>query len=124
MKKRILVVDDSATIRTLQGFILESAGFEIETASNGIEALEKIYKGNFDLIVADINMPKMDGLKLIKTLREQDTYKDLPIIIVTTEEEEKDRKRGLDAGANVYLVKPTDPERLVMNVKMLLTSAT
>lgn len=120
MKKRILVVDDSATIRTLQGFILESAGFEVKTASNGIEALEKIYREDFDLIVADINMPKMDGLKLIKTLRKENNYKDLPIIIVTTEEEEEDRERGLAAGANVYLVKPTDPERLVMNVKMLL----
>jgi len=106
MKKKILVVDDSAIIRTLQGFILESAGFEVQTASNGIEALEKLYRENFDLIVAD--------------LRKQDIYRDLPIIIVTTEEEEEDRERGLAAGANVYLVKPTDPRRLVMNVKMLL----
>ncbi|RLE09248.1 response regulator [Candidatus Aerophobetes bacterium] len=120
MRRKILVVDDSATIRTLQGFILESAGFEVQTASNGIEALEKLYKERFDLVVADINMPKMDGLKLIETLRKQEAYRDLPIIIVTTEQEQEDRERGLAAGANVYLVKPTDPKKLVMNVKMLL----
>ncbi|MCD6256870.1 response regulator [Candidatus Aerophobetes bacterium] len=120
MKKNILVVDDSATIRSLQAFILQSAGFKVETASNGIEALEKLYCGNFDLIVADINMPKMDGLKMIETLRKQDIYRDLPIIIVTSEEDKEDREKGLKAGANVYLVKPTDPKTLVMNVKMLL----
>jgi len=85
MKKKILVVDDSATIRTLQGFILESAGFEVQTASNGIEALEKLYREKFDLVVADINMPKMDGLTLIKTLRKQNSYRDLPIIILPPE---------------------------------------
>jgi len=120
MKKCILVVDDSATIRTLQGFILESAGFEVETAVNGIEALEKLYQKNFDLVVADINMPKMDGLKMTELLRNQDIYQDLPIIIVTSEEEEEDREKGLKIGANVYLVKPTAPKTLVMNVKMLL----
>jgi len=120
MKKSILVVDDSATIRALQSFILRSAGFNVETATNGLEALEKLYRKSFSLVVADINMPKMDGLKMIETLREQDAYKDLPIIIVTSEEEEEDREKGLKAGANVYLVKPTDPETLVMNVKMLL----
>jgi len=101
-------------------FILRSAGFNVETATNGLEALEKLYRKSFSLVVADINMPKMDGLKMIETLREQDAYKDLPIIIVTSEEEEEDREKGLKAGANVYLVKPTDPETLVMNVKMLL----
>ncbi len=120
MKKSILVVDDSATIRALQSFILQSAGFEVDTAANGIEALEKLYRKNFDLVVADINMPKMDGLKMIEILRKQDIYRDLPIIIVTSEEEEEDREKGLKAGANVYLVKPTDPKTLVMNVKMLL----
>jgi len=120
MKKSILVVDDSAVIRALQAFILQSAGFEVETAINGIEALEKLYTKKFDLVVADINMPKMDGLQMIETLRKQDAYHDLPIIIVTSEEEEEDRKKGLKAGANVYLVKPTDPKTLVTNVKMLL----
>ena len=65
-------------------------------------------------------MPKMDGLKMIEILRGQQLYRDLPIIIVTSEEEEEDREKGLKAGANVYLVKPTDPKTLVMNVKMLL----
>ncbi|MBC7189463.1 response regulator, partial [Candidatus Aerophobetes bacterium] len=93
MKKSILVVDDSATIRALQSFILQSAGFEVDTAANGIEALEKLYRKNFDLVVADINMPKMDGLEMIRILRKQDIYRDLPIIIVTSEEEEEDREK-------------------------------
>ena len=120
MGKKILVIDDSSTIRSLQCFILQSAGFETEVAANGIEALEKIYTGDYALIIADINMPKMDGLRLIQTLREQEEYADLPIIIVTSESEEEDRMKGIDAGANVYLVKPTVPEKLIQNVRMLL----
>lgn len=122
MGKRILVVDDSPTVRSLQRFILKAAGFDAETACNGIEALEKIYEGSYDLIVTDINMQKMDGLRLTKTLREQDSYRDIPIIIVTSESEEEDRMKGIEAGANVYMVKPTDPDRLLANVKMLLGS--
>lgn len=121
MNKRILVVDDSPTIRALLSFILKTAGFETRTASDGIEALETIYLNDFDLLVCDINMPKMDGLTLIKTLRAQEEYRNIPIIIITTESEEEDRKKGIEAGANVYLVKPTQPEHLIQNVKMLLT---
>lgn len=121
MGKKILVVDDSDTVRTLISFILKSQGFEVEAAVNGVEGLEKVYSNNYDLVVSDINMPKMDGLTFIKILRFQDLYRELPIIIVTTEEEEEDKKRGLDAGANVYLIKPTDPNKLIANVKMLLS---
>ena len=85
---KILVVDDSPTVRSLERFILKSAGFDIEVACNGIEALEKIYEGKYELIVTDVNMPKMDGLRLVKTLREQEAYKTIPIIIMTTESEE------------------------------------
>lgn len=120
MPRNILVVDDSPTVRALESFILKTAGFEVEGASNGVEALEKIFEKSYALVVTDINMPKMDGLRLTKTLREHDAYKDLPIIIVTSESEEEDRMRGIEAGANVYLCKPTKPEQLLQNVKMLL----
>lgn len=120
---KILVVDDSSTIRAMESFILKSAGFEPEPAANGIEALEKIYRGKYDLVIADINMPKMDGLTMVRTLREQPEYSDLPIIILSSESEEPDRVKGIAAGANVYLVKPTEPAKLVQNVKMLLSEA-
>jgi len=120
MAKKILVVDDSPTVRALESFILKGGGYEVDTASNGVEALEKIYENDYALVVTDINMPKMDGLRLTKTLREQDAYRDLPVIIVTSESEEDDRMKGIEAGANVYLVKPTKPDQLVSNIKMLL----
>ncbi|MEW6535632.1 MAG: response regulator [Candidatus Auribacterota bacterium] len=121
MSKKILVVDDSQTVRTLVSFILKSHGFEVQTAINGVDALEQIYRESFDLIVSDINMPKMDGLTLIKVLRLQEMYKELPIIVVTTEEDEQDKEKGYQAGANVYLIKPTDPNKLIANVQMLLS---
>lgn len=122
MNKQILVIDDSETVRTLISYILKTQGFEVETAINGVDALEKVYQRDFDLLVCDINMPKMDGLTLIRVLRLQDNYKGLPIIVVTTEEEEEDVQRGYEAGANVYLMKPTDPNKLIANVHMLLST--
>lgn len=121
MGKKIMVVDDSPTVRSLHGFILKSRGFEVVTASNGIEAIEKLYS-NKDIVLAivDINMPKMDGIQFCKTIRKEDAYRDLPVIIVTSEQEEDDRKKGIDAGANIYMVKPTQPDKLVVHVKMLL----
>lgn len=120
MTRKILIVDDSAAVRALENYLLKSAGYEADSASNGVEALEKIYEGDYALVITDVNMPKMDGLRLTNTLREQEAYRDLPIIIVTSESEEEDRMKGIEAGANVYLVKPTKPEQLLLNVKMLL----
>ena len=121
MGKKILVVDDSATVRSLHTFILKSKNYEVEAASNGVEAIEKLYS-NKDIVLAivDINMPKMDGIQFVKTIRKEEAYRDLPVIMVTSEEEEDDRKKGIEAGANIYMIKPTQPEGLVMHVKMLL----
>lgn len=118
--KKILAVDDSSVIRNILGTILRSNGFLVDTAVNGIEGLEKIYTNDYGLIISDINMPKMDGLTMIQTLRSNEEYKDIPIIILSTEEEEEDRERGLQAGANIYLTKPVRPKDLITNVKMLL----
>ncbi len=122
MARTILMVEDSATIRHLQGFVLKAQGFEVETAENGVEALEKLFENpdKFALLVADINMPRMDGLSLVRKLREQETFRNFPIIMVTSEQEEEDRKEGLKAGANMYMVKPIKPENLAANIKMLL----
>jgi two-component system chemotaxis response regulator CheY len=73
-----------------------------------------------DLLISDINMPRMDGFTFIRTVREQDAYRDLPIIVLSTEGQEKDIQAGLRLGANMYMVKPAQPEKLMRNVKMLL----
>jgi two-component system chemotaxis response regulator CheY len=83
--------------------------------------LEKLYQlEKVDLVVTDINMPVMDGYTFVERIREDDQFEDLPIVIVSTEDEAKDKQRGFDAGANVYIVKPTEPEELVENIKLLL----
>ena len=91
------------------------------TAENGIDGLEKLYSAEkIDLIVSDINMPRMDGFTFIKTLREQEAYRDIPVVVLSTEGQEKDIQTGLSLGANLYMVKPAQPEKLLRNVKMLL----
>ena len=121
MGKHILVVDDSKTIRNLVAFVLKAEGFKVSTAEDGLDAMEKLYNLDpVDLIVSDINMPRMDGLTFIKNIRMQDAYKDIPIIVLSTEGQEKDIQTGLSVGANLYMVKPAQPEKMVRNIKMLL----
>ena len=121
MSKHILVVDDSKTVRNLVAFILKSEGFKVTTAEDGLDGLEKLYSmQQVDLIISDVNMPRMDGFTFIKSVREQDTYKDVPIIILSTEGQEKDIQTGMSFGANLYMVKPAQPEKMVRNIKMLL----
>jgi two-component system chemotaxis response regulator CheY len=118
--KKILIVDDSKLVLTLHGNILKKLGFECSTAENGFLALEACVKTHFDLIVTDINMPKMDGYEFTKKLRAADGYGETPIVMVSTEQESQDKSRGIEAGVNVYIVKPVDAEKLSMHVKMLL----
>lgn len=121
MGKHILVVDDSKTIRNLVAFVLKAEGFKVSTAEDGLDAMEKLYNLDpVDLIVSDVNMPRMDGLTFIKNIRMQDAYKDIPIIVLSTEGQEKDIQTGLSVGANLYMVKPAQPEKMVRNIKMLL----
>lgn len=120
MAKSILIVDDSAVIRNSLCFLLENEGFEVQTAANGVEGLEKAQARHFDTIIADINMPKMHGYELIAAIRKQASYKDVPIIIITTEEEATDKRKGFEAGANLFLIKPTEPKKMVKYVKMFL----
>lgn len=119
--KNILVVDDSKTVRNLVAFILKSEGFKVTTAEDGLDGLEKLYSmQSVDLIISDVNMPRMDGFTFIKSVREQDVYQDVPIIILSTEGQEKDIQAGMSFGANLYMVKPAQPEKMVRNIKMLL----
>jgi len=121
-KKRIIVVDDSEMIRNFHCYILKTAGFQVMSAVDGADALEKIYSSEepIDMVVTDINMPNMDGYTFIERLREDEQYEEIPIIIISTEDELKDMERGYEAGANIYIVKPTEPEVMVENVRMLM----
>ncbi|NDV18769.1 response regulator [Pseudodesulfovibrio sp. JC047] len=121
MSKHILIVDDSKTVRNLVAFIMKKEGFKVTTAEDGLDGLEKLYSlTEVDLIVSDVNMPRMDGLTFIKTVREQAAYRDIPIVVLSTEGQDRDVETGLIVGANLYMIKPAQPEKLVRNVKMLL----
>ena len=121
MAKHILIVDDSKTVRNLVAFIMKKEGFKVTAAEDGIDGLEKLYSADkVDLIISDVNMPRMDGFTFIKTVREQEAYRDIPIIVLSTEGQDKDIQTGLGLGANLYLVKPAQPDKMVKNVKMLL----
>jgi len=117
---KILVVDDSNIVLNLHSYILEQAGYICAGALNGYVAIEILLKEHYDLIITDVNMPKMDGYELTRRIREYEEYKQTPIIIVSSEQEAKDKTRGFEAGANVFIVKPTEPAHMVTNVKMLL----
>ena len=118
--KTILIVDDSETVRRYHAGILQSAGFNVMTAVDGGDGLEKFYRKPTDMVLTDINMAGMDGYELIRRLRHDAAYDDVPIIIVSTEAREGDMRRGMELGANFYIVKPVDPRQLVENVRMVL----
>ena len=117
----ILVVEDSPTMRQLISFAIKRVpNSRVVEATDGVDALKKLASEKIDLILADINMPVMDGLKLVSLVRGNPTYKDIPIIIVTTEGAEEDRKRALAIGANAYLPKPIQTQELIKLVNGLL----
>lgn len=118
---RFLVVEDSPTMRQLITFSLKRIpNSKIVEASDGVDALKKLKENRFDLIVSDINMPLMDGLKLVSMIRNDPAYRSTPIVIVTTEGSQTDREKGLALGANAYLSKPIQTNELLKIVKDLL----
>ena len=121
-KKRILIVDDSEFVRSYHSYILEQAHFQVLTAVDGSDGLEKLYTNPCDLVLTDINMANMDGYEFIRRIRADGKYGSLPIIIVSTEGEGKDKMKGFEAGANLYIVKPCSPEMMVENIRMILTA--
>jgi len=120
--KRILIVDDAATVRLFHRTILESAGYRVDEAVNGIEALEKSLQESFDLYLVDINMPKLDGYGFLCELRNQQIPQ-APAIMISTEAETNDKKRAYEAGANAYLIKPSKPDNLLLHVRLMLGEA-
>ena len=119
-QKVVLVADDSEMVCNFHSYILKNAGFKTISAIDGADALEKLLQNEIDLVATDINMPNMDGYEFVKRIRAIPEYEDLPIIMISTESEAQDKQRGFDAGANVYIIKPTPPERLVESVNLLI----
>jgi len=120
----LLVVEDSPTMRQLIAFTLRRLqGCRIVEAVDGVDALKKMATDRIDLVITDINMPMMDGLKLVSHLRGNPRTKSIPIVIVTTEGAEEDRRRGLALGANAYIPKPIQPSDLLKTVTSLLESS-
>ena len=118
--KRILAVDDSASIRAMVSFTLKTAGYEIVEAVDGLDALNKARAQMMNLVLTDQNMPNMDGLTLVRSLRLLPTYLHVPILILTTESGADMKAKGKAAGATGWLVKPFDPERLVDVVRKVI----
>lgn len=116
----ILTADDTATMRQMISFTLGSAGHDVMQAMDGVEALAMARARKFDLIIADINMPNMDGISLVKSLRDLPEYKFTPILILTTESQTERRQQGKTAGATGWIVKPFNPEQLLTVVKKVL----
>ena len=118
--KTILIIDDSETVRRYHTSIFKAAGFNVMTAADGADGLEKFYRAPSDLVLTDINMAGMDGYEFIRRLRQDAEYDHVPIIIVSTEAQDGDMRKGIEMGANLYIVKPADPQQLVENVRMVL----
>lgn len=111
--KRLLITEDSPTMRSLLVTTIEALGeYEIVEAATGFEALRLLPRWKFDLIITDINMPDINGLELISYVRNNPSYKAIPLFIISTESSEKDLEKGLALGANEYIVKPFDPVQL------------
>jgi two-component system sensor histidine kinase and response regulator WspE len=104
-RKRVLVVDDSMTVRELQRKLIDARGYAVEVAVDGMDAWNAVRNGAFDLVITDVDMPRLDGIELVKLIRSDSALKSLPIVIVSYKDREEDRLRGLDAGADYYLTK-------------------
>ena len=120
MAKTILAVDDSSSLRQMVTFSLKAAGYHVIEAVDGCDGLDKAKKQTVDLVLTDQNMPRMDGLELIKALRELSSYQKVPILMLTTESSDEMKSMGRAAGGNGWLVKPFVPQRLIEVVKKVV----
>jgi two-component system, chemotaxis family, chemotaxis protein CheY len=124
VRMRVLVVDDSSLVRLYYRNVLEKAGFEVEQAINGMEAIEKVQAQAFDLVIVDVNMPKMDGFAFLRALRcSAPSVATLPALVVTTESDESDMDDARIAGANFYLIKPITELDLLRHAAVLTGAA-
>lgn len=123
MSRRIMAVDDSQTMRDMVSFTLKTAGYDVQEASDGKEALATLKGRSVDLVITDINMPNMDGIALVKALRADPAFKSTPILILTTESDTARKEEGRAAGATGWIVKPFDAAKLVGALKRVLPAS-
>ena len=115
---KVLVVEDSPAMRALVGSTIESVeGIEVTEATSGFDALKVLPRESFDLIITDINMPDINGLELINFVKKNPNYREVPLIIISTEGTDRDREKGLKLGAVAYLTKPFEPQELLEHVR-------
>jgi two-component system chemotaxis sensor kinase CheA len=120
-RKSILVAEDSITARTLLKNILEAAGYDVKTAVDGIDGFTQLKSGEFDIVVSDVDMPRMNGFDLAARIRADKKISDLPVVLVTALESREDRERGIDAGADAYIVKSSfDQGNLLEAIRRLI----
>jgi two-component system chemotaxis response regulator CheY len=118
--KKILIVDDSQTIRRLITYMLRKNNYIIAEAEDGLDAMEKLGNIEVDLVIVDLNMPNMDGIEFVKTLRNNYYFMDTPVIMLTTTRDDTLKRSALDAGVNMFLNKPVQPDILLYKVESLL----
>ncbi|MDP2912966.1 MAG: response regulator, partial [Candidatus Omnitrophota bacterium] len=118
--KRILIVEDALSTRELEKSILETQGYIVDTAVDGLDGLDKVSQTKYDLFVVDIQMPRMDGFEFCKTVKKSEEHKDIPVVIVTALEKEEDKRRGIEVGAQAYIVKTSfDQSNLLDTIERL-----
>jgi two-component system, chemotaxis family, chemotaxis protein CheY len=120
-RPRVLIVEDSATMRGFVTAALETGGaFEVTQAKNGFEALKILPRSQYDLIITDINMPDINGLELVRFIRESEKHAKTPLVLISTDNRPADRDRGLKLGADAYLTKPFTPEELLATARRVI----
>lgn len=117
--RRVLIVDDAATVRLYYREVLGTAEFSIQEAANGCEGLERLADQEFELLIVDVNMPKMDGFTFLQKVRGAKQHADVPAIMISTQASDVDRQRAHKAGANLYLVKPVTPAVLASHARLM-----
>ncbi|RLC30792.1 response regulator [Candidatus Woesebacteria bacterium] len=122
MTMRLLTVDDSPSVRKLVEFTLKAKGFQVTPAGDGQEALELMAKEQFDAVILDINMPRMDGLELLKKMKGDDAFASIPVVMLTTEGQDEDKDKAVALGATAYIVKPFKPTQLLGLIEKILPS--
>ncbi len=118
--KRIMTVDDSTSVRMMVGFTLKEAGYEILEAEDGQDAYDKLNEESVHMVIADVNMPRMNGIELVKKLRSHPRHRFTPIIMLTTESQDSKKQEGREAGATGWIVKPFQPDQLLAVVRKVL----
>ncbi|NWF52358.1 MAG: response regulator [Nitrospirae bacterium] len=117
---KVMVVDDCQTTRKILEFHLKSKGFDVVNAENGLDAIEKLSTETINLILTDLNMPYMDGLELVKTVKSDINLSQIPILMVTTEADPEEKEKALSAGADGYMIKPVTADDIYKNIKRIM----